>query len=202
MERELLAAIPTTSPLGEGERRRWRRHRLSTASTRRPRAGCSTAATDDEFAAPPSSALTRQPDPAGRQCVRRTPDAIPSRPHIMKEGAHNSDELGRGNDRRRGARPDVHARELAQAPRRVPGLLRADKATEARCPGVATLIYVRASGGEPLIAGRTVTGFTHIDEDFADGAMPDVGALPHGCARDSSADRGRASRAHRPSAKS
>ena len=42
------------------------------------------------------------------------------------------------------------------------------------------LRYARLSDGEPLVAGRTVTGFADVEEDFADRSMWDAGALPAG----------------------
>ena len=50
----------------------------------------------------------------------------------------------------------------------------------ALCHGVAVLRYARLSDGEPLVAGRTVTGFADVEEDFADRSMWDAGALPAG----------------------
>ncbi|HET6728027.1 MAG TPA: type 1 glutamine amidotransferase domain-containing protein [Jiangellaceae bacterium] len=48
----------------------------------------------------------------------------------------------------------------------------------ALCHGVALLRYARLSNGEPLVAGRTVTGFANVEEDFADRSAWDMGALP------------------------
>jgi putative intracellular protease/amidase len=48
----------------------------------------------------------------------------------------------------------------------------------ALCHGVALLRYVHLPDGEPLVAGRTVTGFADVEEDFADRSMWDAGALP------------------------
>lgn len=48
----------------------------------------------------------------------------------------------------------------------------------ALCHGVAVLRYVRLPDGEPLVAGRTVTGFADVEEDFADRSMWDAGVLP------------------------
>jgi putative intracellular protease/amidase len=53
----------------------------------------------------------------------------------------------------------------------------AGKVTCAMCHGTAILRYARLSNGEPLIAGRTVTGFANVEEDFADQAVWDSGAL-------------------------
>ena len=45
---------------------------------------------------------------------------------------------------------------------------------------VPTAQYVRLSDGEPLVKGKTVTGFANIEEDFADQAVWDMGAMPAG----------------------
>lgn len=54
----------------------------------------------------------------------------------------------------------------------------AGKVAAAMCHGVAILRYARLSNGEPLVKGKTVTGFANIEEDFADQAVWDMGALP------------------------
>jgi putative intracellular protease/amidase len=51
------------------------------------------------------------------------------------------------------------------------------KVTAALCHGSAILRYARLSDGEPLVNGRTVTGFANVEEDAADQAMWDAGAL-------------------------
>jgi putative intracellular protease/amidase len=56
----------------------------------------------------------------------------------------------------------------------------AGKVAAALCHGVALLRYARLSGGELLATGRTVTGFANIEEDFADNAVWEMGALPRG----------------------
>lgn len=53
----------------------------------------------------------------------------------------------------------------------------AGKVTAALCHGCAILRYAMLSNGEPLVAGKTVTGFANVEEDFADQAMWDLGAL-------------------------
>ena len=65
----------------------------------------------------------------------------------------------------------------------------AGKLTAALCHGAAILCYARKSNGEPLVNGKTVTGFANVEEDFADQAMWDAGALPRGDARDAVAHR-------------
>ncbi|MER8547749.1 type 1 glutamine amidotransferase domain-containing protein [Mesorhizobium sp. M1182] len=56
----------------------------------------------------------------------------------------------------------------------------AGKVAAALCHGVALLRYARLSTGELLAKGRTVTGFANVEEDFADNAVWEMGALPHG----------------------
>jgi putative intracellular protease/amidase len=56
----------------------------------------------------------------------------------------------------------------------------AGKIAAALCHGVAILRYARLSSGEPLVRGKTVTGFANIEEDFADQAVWDSGALARG----------------------
>jgi putative intracellular protease/amidase len=51
------------------------------------------------------------------------------------------------------------------------------KVTAALCHGTAILRYARLSSGEPLVRGKTVTGFANVEEDFADQAVWDAGAL-------------------------
>ena len=41
----------------------------------------------------------------------------------------------------------------------------------ALCHGTAILRYARLSNGEPLVKGKTVTGFANVEEDFADNAV-------------------------------
>jgi putative intracellular protease/amidase len=51
------------------------------------------------------------------------------------------------------------------------------KVTCAMCHGTAILRFARLSNGEPLVAGKTVTGFANVEEDFADQAVWDSRAL-------------------------
>ncbi len=53
----------------------------------------------------------------------------------------------------------------------------AGKVACALCHGVALLRYARLSTGEPLVKGKTVTGFANIEEDFADNAVWSMGLL-------------------------
>lgn len=50
----------------------------------------------------------------------------------------------------------------------------------ALCHGVAVLEYARLANGLPLVAGKTVTGFANVEEDFADDAVWQMGLLPPG----------------------
>jgi len=52
------------------------------------------------------------------------------------------------------------------------------KIAAALCHGVAILRYAKLSNGQPLAKGKTVTGFANVEEDFADHAVWDAGALP------------------------
>lgn len=47
----------------------------------------------------------------------------------------------------------------------------AGRPVAALCHGVAALIDVRLSDGSYLVAGRTVTGFANVEEDFGDAAV-------------------------------
>lgn len=47
----------------------------------------------------------------------------------------------------------------------------AGRPTAALCHGVAALVDVRLSDGSYLVAGRTVTGFANVEEDFGDAAV-------------------------------
>jgi putative intracellular protease/amidase len=56
----------------------------------------------------------------------------------------------------------------------------AGKVAAALCHGVAVLRYAKLSNGELLVKDKTVTGFANVEEDFADAAVWDMGALPRG----------------------
>ena len=56
----------------------------------------------------------------------------------------------------------------------------AGKIAAALCHGVAVLRYATLSNGDPLVKGRTVTGFTNIEEDFVDEAVWSASELPRG----------------------
>jgi putative intracellular protease/amidase len=52
--------------------------------------------------------------------------------------------------------------------------------TAALCHGVAILRYAWLATGEPLVKGKTVTGFANVEEDFTDQAAWDMGLLGRG----------------------
>lgn len=54
----------------------------------------------------------------------------------------------------------------------------AGKIAAALCHGVAVLRFATLSNGQPLAKGKTVTGFANVEEDFADDAVWQMGALP------------------------
>jgi len=56
----------------------------------------------------------------------------------------------------------------------------AGKVAAALCHGTALLRYARRADGSLLAAGRTVTGFANVEEDFADEATRAMGALEPG----------------------
>lgn len=56
----------------------------------------------------------------------------------------------------------------------------AGKIAAALCHGVAVLAFARQANGEYIAKGKTVTGFANVEEDFADNAGWDMGALPRG----------------------
>lgn len=56
----------------------------------------------------------------------------------------------------------------------------AGKVAAALCHGVALLRHVTLSNGELLVRGKTVTGFANVEEDFADEAVWNMGAMPRG----------------------
>ncbi len=45
----------------------------------------------------------------------------------------------------------------------------AQKVTAALCHGTCALLFVKLADGTPLIAGKTMTGFANVEEDFVDG---------------------------------
>lgn len=53
------------------------------------------------------------------------------------------------------------------------------KVTAALCHGTAILRYSKLSNGDWLVKGKTVTGFTNIEEDFSDNAVWNMNLLAH-----------------------
>jgi putative intracellular protease/amidase len=60
------------------------------------------------------------------------------------------------------------------------GFYEAGKVTCALCHGTAVLRYATLSNGTPLVAGKTVTGFANVEEDYSDEAVWEMGFLPRG----------------------
>ena len=83
----------------------------------------------------------------------------------------------RRHRRHRRPGPDVHLRGGHQPARQVHRALRGRRICAALCHGVGLLRYARLSNGEPLVAGKTVTGFANVEEDFTDQSVWDAGAL-------------------------
>ena len=54
----------------------------------------------------------------------------------------------------------------------------AGKIASALCHGVAILKFAKLSSGEFLAKGKTLTGFSNLEENFADEAVWQMGALP------------------------
>jgi putative intracellular protease/amidase len=62
--------------------------------------------------------------------------------------------------------------------RKVAEFYEAGKITCALCHGVAILRYATLSSGDPIVKGKTVTGFANVEEDFADNAVWSMNLLP------------------------
>jgi putative intracellular protease/amidase len=69
-----------------------------------------------------------------------------------------------------GQGPMFQFREHAVLRRLIARFFEDGKPTAALCHGVSALIEVDLSDGSPLVAGRTVTGFANVEEDFGDAA--------------------------------
>ncbi|MBU6153158.1 MAG: type 1 glutamine amidotransferase domain-containing protein [Bdellovibrionales bacterium] len=54
------------------------------------------------------------------------------------------------------------------------------KPVAALCHGVSLLRYLKSKTGEPLVRGKTITGFANSEEDFADRAVWQMKILPEG----------------------
>jgi putative intracellular protease/amidase len=76
-----------------------------------------------------------------------------------------------------GQGPMFTFQESANLHRKFVEFFESSKLTCATCHGTAILRYARLSNGDPLVAGKTATGFANVEEDFADQAVWDSGAL-------------------------
>lgn len=70
-----------------------------------------------------------------------------------------------------------HATDLQQ---KFAAFYESGKVTAALCHGTAILAFTTLSDGEPLVKGKTVTGFPNVEEDLADRMTWEAGALPEG----------------------
>jgi len=64
--------------------------------------------------------------------------------------------------------------------RKFAAVYEAGKIAAALCHGVAVLRYAKLANGEPLVKGKTVTGFANVEEDFADEAVWSANLLARG----------------------
>jgi putative intracellular protease/amidase len=67
-----------------------------------------------------------------------------------------------------GQAPMFQFREHEDLKRTIAAFYEAEKPTAVLCHGVSALIDVRLSDGSYLVAGRTLTGFANVEEDFSD----------------------------------
>jgi putative intracellular protease/amidase len=70
-----------------------------------------------------------------------------------------------------GQAPMFQFREHADLQRAIARFYEARKPTAALCHGTCALLDVRLSDGSYLIAGRTMTGFANVEEDYGDAAV-------------------------------
>lgn len=77
-----------------------------------------------------------------------------------------------------GQAPMFHFEQATDLHQKFVAFYEAGKLACALCHGVAVLRYARLSSGEPLVRGKTVTGFANVEEDFADDAVRGMGLLP------------------------
>lgn len=68
-----------------------------------------------------------------------------------------------------GQSPMFTFRENAALEAALRAFYEAEKPTAALCHGVSALLDVTLSDGSPLIAGKTITGFSNMEEDAVDG---------------------------------
>ncbi|WP_084211328.1 type 1 glutamine amidotransferase domain-containing protein [Pseudonocardia acaciae] len=69
-----------------------------------------------------------------------------------------------------GQSPMFTFRDNADLHRAIRACYEAEKVTGAFCHGVAALVDATLSDGSYLVAGRTVTGFSNVEEDYVDAA--------------------------------
>jgi putative intracellular protease/amidase len=70
-----------------------------------------------------------------------------------------------------GQGPMFQFRDHAGLQRAIAAFYEARKPTAALCHGTCALLDVRLSDGSYLIAGRTMTGFANVEEDYGDAAV-------------------------------
>jgi putative intracellular protease/amidase len=70
-----------------------------------------------------------------------------------------------------GQGPMFQFRDHADLQRAIVAFYEARKPTAALCHGTCALLDVRLSDGSHLIAGRTMTGFANVEEDYGDAAV-------------------------------
>src|SRR5262245_39653611 len=70
-----------------------------------------------------------------------------------------------------GNAPMFQFRQNEELKRAIAAFYEAEKPTALLCHGVSALIDVQLSDGTYLVAGKTVTGFANVEEDYVDGAV-------------------------------
>jgi len=70
-----------------------------------------------------------------------------------------------------GNAPMFQFRESEDLKRAIAAFYEAEKPTALLCHGVSALIDVQLSDGSYLVAGKTVTGFANVEEDYVDRAV-------------------------------
>ena len=79
-----------------------------------------------------------------------------------------------------GQGPMFTFREATNLQRKFVEFYETGKVTSALCHGTAILAFTTLSSGEPLVKGKTVTGFPNVEEDEADRMTWEAGALAEG----------------------
>jgi putative intracellular protease/amidase len=70
-----------------------------------------------------------------------------------------------------GQSPMFTFRDHEELKRAIAHFYEAEKPTAAYCHGTAALVDAKLSDGSYLVAGKTVTGFSNVEEDFGDAAL-------------------------------